>query len=664
MQYQEDDDDYRKRKQRRIAQLSMHDDDDETEENGVETIVSRLSVQGVRAIIDDTDTGVAVLPISSTMYYTDFWSCLKSIEVTEGSAGLYKCIEYVLLNFSLLYGCGAWLANSAVKRIIQMSQYGRPNSCKADDPKGSNTKEYRACEPWSTSRNAKNHQYSWCQFDEAAKHFQEKMEAVQKELINDVKKLSSSSTPVALNVNPNIGFLPDEPVLIAAEEPLFDITNENENIIDMAIRLSSQSTMMLNKIKDLVDSTRLPFHVKYRLELRPASFYDTDIQHQLWELRMNLDPVSWFDLQWRQCGDDQEKQHTCLSKARSYIKKYRAYIPEQMPYESLQEPIRGPQYGEYPLTSTINQYPDHQKPVTIVCHARKTRQRDNGNGECGQYIMDEHIVMQWSVKPIIQLFDWQTFHSSQMESQKRNLAKDVHFIFTANREIIRDLVIFPKPPWHLTNRQLVQQPFFWATAILTIRMLHRQLEEKLLVQQEIWPVEAVAINFGQWETAGSYDKRLMNCHAHAHLLLDLAFINACDDTFFSALKGRVDQPPNYLKQNTQLLHFERLQNHEFDSQQMANFSQRLNNVENNLQGVTTDLQGVKTDLQNVTIDLQGLKDIVKNLTTGMEAMTTLLEKVYASVNKQPVEPPVNASQTSLNKGHDLLNNDPNGVASK
>ncbi|CAF3202877.1 unnamed protein product [Rotaria socialis] len=93
----------------------------------------------------------------------------------------------------------------------------------------------------------------------------------------------------------------------------------------------------------------------------------------------------------------------------------------------------------------------------------------------------------------------------------------------------------------------------------------------------------------------------MDCHAHAHLLLDLAFINACDDTFFSALKSRVDQPPNYLKQNTQLLHFERLQNHEFDSQQMANFSQRLNNVESNL-------QGVKTDLQNVTIDLQGLKD--------------------------------------------------------
>ncbi|CAF1266951.1 unnamed protein product [Rotaria magnacalcarata] len=362
--------------------------------------------------------------------------------------------------------------------------------------------------PWSSSRNTKNYQYSWCIFEEAAKHFQEKMEAVQKELINGVKKLSSSSTPVAFNVNPNISFLPDEPVLIAAEEPLFDITNENENIIDMAIRLSSQSAMMLNKIKDLVNTTRLPFHVKYRLELRPASFYDTDIQHQLWELRMNLDPVRWFDWQWRQCGDDQEKQHTCLAKA----------------------------------------------------------------------------------------------------------------------------------PFQTVGR------FSW-------------VEEKLLVQQEIWPVEAVAINFGQWETAGSYDKRLMDCHAYAHLLLDLTFINACDDTFFSALKGRVDQPPNYLKQNTQLLHFERLQNYEFDSQQMANFSQRLNNEESNLKGVTTDLQNVQTDLQ-------GLKDVVQNLTTGMEAMTTLLGKVYASVNNQPVEPPVNALQTSLNKGHDLLNSDPNGGASK
>lgn len=38
-------------------------------------------------------------------------------------------------------------------------------------------------------------------------------------------------------------------------------------------------------------------------------------------------------------------------------------------------------------------------------------------------------------------------------------------------------------------------------------------------------------------------------------------------------------PANYLRQNTQLLHANRIQNHEFDSQQMDNFSERLSYVE-------------------------------------------------------------------------------------
>lgn len=78
-------------------------------------------------------------------------------------------------------------------------------------------------------------------------------------------------------------------------------------------------------------------------------------------------------------------------------------------------------------------------------------------------------------------------------------------------------------------------------------MLHRELKKKTLSEDATWPVEAMAVNFRQWETAGSYDKRLIDCHAHAHILLSLTFINACDDEFFCALKGRVDEPPNDLK---------------------------------------------------------------------------------------------------------------------
>ncbi|CAF5003168.1 unnamed protein product, partial [Rotaria sp. Silwood1] len=288
--------------------------------------------------------------------------------------------------------------------------------------------------------------------------------------------------------------------------------------------------------------------------------------------------------------------------ARSYITKYRSFIPEQLPHESLQQPIKGPQYCEYPLSCRKDRFPDHSKHATIVCDVITITQRDDGNYECGQYIMDEYIVMQWPIKPIIELFEKQTSNSSQLEIQKDYLAQEFHFIFTAKKETIRDLVLFPKPPLHLTNRQLVQLPFFWATAILTSKMLHHQLQQKTLSEQKIWPVEAIAINFGQWETAGFYDKRLIDC--------------------------RVDEPPNYLKQNARLLHFDRLHNHEFNSQQMDDFSNRLTNVENDLQGVKTDLEDVKTNLQGLKGNATNLTTYVDGLTSGMKDMESLLNKVY------------------------------------
>ncbi|CAF0974296.1 unnamed protein product [Didymodactylos carnosus] len=132
---------YRKIKQRRMAHLSI-DEDYELEENvllfettyasiiarvasaflsqaifyPIETVVHRLHVQGVRAIIDNTDTGVGVLPINSS--YSGFMNCLRSIEETEGSSGLYKGFGCILLKFSFLYG-GMLLAHGVAKKFIQ-----------------------------------------------------------------------------------------------------------------------------------------------------------------------------------------------------------------------------------------------------------------------------------------------------------------------------------------------------------------------------------------------------------------------------------------------------------------------------------------------------------------------------------------------------------------
>ncbi|CAF3792988.1 unnamed protein product, partial [Rotaria sp. Silwood1] len=86
-------------------------------------------------------------------------------------------------------------------------------------------------------------------------------------------------------------------------EPLFDIINEKDDVNNMTFRLSYQSIAMLNKIIKLLDDTGLSFNNKFRLELRRASFNHKDIKNQSYELRMNVDPVTWFNLQWCQCGD-------------------------------------------------------------------------------------------------------------------------------------------------------------------------------------------------------------------------------------------------------------------------------------------------------------------------------------------------------------------------
>ncbi len=70
-----------------------------------------------------------------------------------------------------------------------------------------------------------------------------------------------------------------------------------------------------------------------------------------------------------------------------------------MPHESKQQPITAPQYCEYPLSCRKRQYHDHPKHAKIVCNATTMRQRDDGNRECGQYIIDEYVVMQWPIKP-------------------------------------------------------------------------------------------------------------------------------------------------------------------------------------------------------------------------------------------------------------------------
>ncbi|XP_048255089.1 mitochondrial outer membrane protein SLC25A46-like isoform X1 [Haliotis rufescens] len=65
----------------------------------LETVLHRMYVQGTRTIIDNTDIGIGVLPISTG--YEGFVDCFKCILLEEGPFGFYKGFGALVLQYAL-----------------------------------------------------------------------------------------------------------------------------------------------------------------------------------------------------------------------------------------------------------------------------------------------------------------------------------------------------------------------------------------------------------------------------------------------------------------------------------------------------------------------------------------------------------------------------------
>lgn len=169
------------------------------------------------------------------------------------------------------------------------------------------------------------------------------------------------------------------------------------------------------------------------------------------------------------------------------------------------------------------------------------------------------------------------------------------FVFTSKRETIRDLVMYATPPWHITNRKLCRLPVFWATVIYTCRFLYSELCSHSNHRDQIqWPVTAIALNFGKWETGGSYSTHAIDCHAHAHLLLTREFIHECNENFFRPLQGRQNAPPDYLHQNAEVLERERLISYE-----LRTYQQTIKDLKRQVDDIQTNMQKMIGLLENV-----------------------------------------------------------------
>ncbi|CAM4757365.1 unnamed protein product [Rotaria magnacalcarata] len=360
-----------------------------------------------------------------------------------------------------------------------------------------------------------------------------------------------------------IDFLPNEPVLIAnlVEDQQFDITNDSADVEEMSHRLVCLTKAMLNKIDDLIKATSFRFDKQFRLEFRPASFYKTGDEasnNKHWELRMMLDPVAWFDWKWSDASPSYDAQRELLAVARAYVDKYYNIVPEEYLNPPKQMPLPSKHSEARPTLSNEHYYSTRPQ---LKCTGKM-----HGGKNCEHHIIHERIVMEW-----------------RLCLENNCIPKSASFIFTNKKENVRELLLHPTPPWHIVNRELVCLPIFWSTAIYTCRLLRNELMGKKLLNDVKWPVDCIAINFAKWESASFNEKYAIDCHAHAHFLLTLDFIDQCDDGFFSPLKGRQDATPNYLKENVKLLESERLLSYEMRAlqQDMRSCLTKIKDIQTN-----------------------------------------------------------------------------------
>jgi solute carrier family 25 protein 46 len=78
----------------------------------IETVLSRLIVQGTRTIIDNTDLGYRVVPINTR--YDGFFDCVQTIHETEGIFGFYKGLGNIFFETLLQY---------AILKIVKLITY-------------------------------------------------------------------------------------------------------------------------------------------------------------------------------------------------------------------------------------------------------------------------------------------------------------------------------------------------------------------------------------------------------------------------------------------------------------------------------------------------------------------------------------------------------------
>lgn len=272
-----------------------------------------------------------------------------------------------------------------------------------------------------------------------------------------------------------------------------------------------------------------------RLELRRRG--------DAWALALRFDAIRWFT-QLRERRDD------AIGIARGWIEKVTAERPTYVAQVTADAKSRKLEtspatYCRDPLTCKHAAGNDGgcRDPHSEYSCAWPCPKKDGSPSRCGWYCFDELLV-------------------------RGEPYEDRYFMMQARpgESLARELLMFPRPigwwhhgesascdpihmlranaddSWrgHYTNAELVRSRFFWDSVQKRLVALSRESGLRLGDC-----LDAVAFNFGAWETDLARDPYALECHGHAHIVLSVAaHEKLCEQEQWKMLRGRY-LPPQY-----------------------------------------------------------------------------------------------------------------------
>lgn len=139
-------------------------------------------------------------------------------------------------------------------------------------------------------------------------------------------------------------------------------------------------------------------------------------------------------------------------------------------------------------------------------------------------------------------------HCNWWKTEEFVCFEDQNYIIQVKKGSTRELLMFPTPPKHHSNRILCQDSNFWNSVLFNLRKMSQQCHYRK------FPAFGFAFNFGEWESSVSQDPYALNCHGHLHIFLMSEFVDACEQKQkYEMIHRRWGDPEDYYEKDVKLL---------------------------------------------------------------------------------------------------------------